>query len=59
MKYTKEEIKEGCKECHHCMKGSLEYGEPWCMFGKRPFSIPGRGTWNCVFWKGNSSIKRS
>jgi len=48
--YSKEEIREGCKECPHCLEDSRERGEPWCMFGKRPYSNPIKGTNNCVFW---------
>ena len=48
--FSKEEIKEGCKGCHYCIESSRERGEAWCMFQKRPFSNPMRGTNNCVFW---------
>ena len=50
MKYTKEEIKEGCKNCKYCHKDEWEHNRPWCKYGHRPETQPSKGTYNCVFW---------
>ncbi|KKN71479.1 hypothetical protein LCGC14_0420580 [marine sediment metagenome] len=57
-RYTKEEIKEGCKGCHHSLEDSRRQNGPWCMFGKRPFSNPVRGTHNCVFWNNPKGVSK-